>query len=475
MLFNSLAFLVFAPLFLVAFFQTSGKTRLWLCLLGSYLFYGWWDWRFLVLIVFITGVNFFAGLALDREDRPARRKALLGTSVAASLGLLAVFKYFDFFVGSFVAMLGGFGLTFNFNTLGIILPVGISFYTFQAMSYTIDIYRRRIELERSPVRFATFVAFFPQLVAGPIVRAGTLLPQLKEDHPFDFDRFVSGFGLMLWGYIQKAAIADSLAQMVDVRFASPEAHSSLSLIIGILFYTFQIYCDFAGYSNIAIGFARILGFDFGRNFNRPYFSASFAEFWHRWHISLSTWLRDYLYIPLGGNRYGVSKTYRNLMLTMLLGGLWHGPNWTFVVWGFLHGLYLVIQRLTAGLLGRLVGFLHVPRTVTNAVAIALVFLLTSLTWVFFRAQTLGDALYMFERIASFDNLSFSGVHGRFHVVKGLALVGALWVVEAVSFKVDLLSVINRRPARIAICGALLLWTLALTGTFSNNAFIYFQF
>ena len=304
MLFNSLAFFAFLAIFLPMYFFLKGRFRLWLCLLGSYFFYGFWDYRFLSLILISTLIDYTVGLMLSREESKVRRKRLLVISLIVNLGFLGFFKYFNFFIESFQELVLSMGTSPSFNTLYIILPVGISFYTFQSMSYTIDVYYKKIPPEPDFLRFATFISFFPQLVAGPIVRASEFLPQFRTDKKFEWDRFNSGTGQMLWGFFKKVVVADSLAPFVDQCFAAPDAFSSSHLLVGVVFYSFQIYCDFSGYSDIAIGLARIMGFDFPQNFRTPYFSKNFSEFWQRWHITLSRWLRDYLYIPLGGNRSG---------------------------------------------------------------------------------------------------------------------------------------------------------------------------
>ncbi len=475
MIFNSLAFLVFAAVFVPLYFALRGRPRLWLCLIGSYFFYGWWDWRFLGLIALSTAVDYLVGLRLAETEEPARRKRLLWLSVAVNLGVLGFFKYFNFFIESFGALLEALGWSVAPRTLNIVLPVGISFYTFQSMSYTIDLYRRQIPVERDWLKFATYIAFFPQLVAGPIVRAKTFLPQFARPRLFDAERFVSGLGQVLWGFFKKVAVADSLAPFVDQCFEAPGSFSSLHLLIGVFFYAFQIYCDFSGYSDIAIGTARILGFDFPENFRTPYFSRNFSEFWTRWHITLSSWLRDYLYIPLGGNRHGTWNTYRNLMLTMLLGGLWHGASWVFVFWGFLHGLYLVVQRLFAGVWVRALSFLRVPAAVRAGLEILLVFFFTNVAWVFFRSPDFGTAMQVLGGIAGLEGFQFATVVNKFWVVKGFLLIGALLSVELLDLRFDLGSAVVRRPALRVAGFAALLWMIALFGTFGSNAFIYFQF
>ncbi|TAK43191.1 MAG: MBOAT family protein [Saprospiraceae bacterium] len=475
MIFNSLTFLIFVAIFLPVYFKLKGRARLLLALGGSYLFYGWWDWRFLSLIVISTLVDFVLGLKMSlAKDAPSRKK-LLYVSMVLNLGFLGFFKYFDFFTESLVTMLQSLGLSPSMHTLGIILPVGISFYTFQSLSYTIDIYRKKLNPEPDVLKFATFVAFWPQLVAGPIVRASDFLPQFRKDHDFDWNRAMSGTAQVLWGFFKKVAIADSLAPFVEQCFAEPQAFASVNLIIAVVFYSFQIYCDFSGYSDIAIGFARILGFDFPANFRTPYFSRSFSEFWTRWHISLSSWLRDYLYIPLGGNRHGTANTYKNLMLTMVLGGLWHGANWTFVFWGFLHGIYLVVQRLWGHTFGVMMCALRFPKILQSTINIALVYFFTNVAWIFFRSPDLATAMQVINGIAGLEGFAFVNVMNKFVVLKGFLLTGMLLAVEITDFKWGYGRLVLQKPAFRVASFAVLLWLIAIFGTFGSNAFIYFQF
>ncbi len=475
MLFNSVVFLVFIPVFFLAYFLTRGMARVWVSFVSSYLFYGWWDWRFLGLIIIVTVVNYWSSLRIEASDDQRVRKRWATAAVVGCLALLAVFKYTDFALDTVVSAFSFLGLHLPEVDSGIILPVGISFFTFQSLSYTIDVYRKTMPAERSLLRFATFVAFFPQLVAGPIVRASLLVPQLHRDFSFRWDSFSAGFGLVVWGYFMKVGIADSLATVVDVRFASPEAHSGFSLLVGVVFYSFQIYCDFAGYSYIAIGIGRMLGYDLGINFDRPYFSANFSEFWKRWHISLSSWLRDYLYVPLGGNRKGPTRTSINLFITMLLGGLWHGASWTFVVWGGLHGLYLTLQRTIGARATKAARRLGLPMALWNLAAIALVFCIVTLTWVFFRARDFDSAWVILAKIFSLNLADATRIPNMFHVVKGVGLIAILWTLEAMSFKFKMAEALKERPLVGAGAVAMLLWLVALAGTFSSNAFIYFQF
>lgn len=491
MRFNSLAFLVFLPLFAAAYWATAGRLRLWVMLIASLIFYMWWDWRFVFLLLFSSVVDYSLGILLENEQDELTRKRLIVLSVAVNLGLLGFFKYFNFFIGSAAQISNSMGLHASYDALKIVLPVGISFYVFKTMSYTIDVYRRTEKAERDLLRFTTFVVFFPELVAGPIVRASRMLPQLRHDHKFRYERMVSGLTLVASGYVRKVAIADSIAPLVDIRFAHPEAHNAVSLLIGVYLYAFQIYCDFSGYSSIAIGLARIFGFDFGINFDRPYFSRSFSEFWTRWHISLSSWLRDYLYIPLGGNRGGGWTTMRNLLLTMLLGGLWHGASWTFVAWGALHGTYLAVQRFVGPVYERIIRAIRVPSFVSNAFLILLVFHLTCFGWIFFRASSFVNAWQVLSGIASIRGLSVAGIDNRGKILKCVVMVGVLLLFEAATFlpkrrKAVLASSDDERvtvsahpleasPAmRLAFIAACV-WVVLIFGSFSGNNFIYFQF
>jgi len=323
--------------------RTNGSRKVWLCL-ASYFFYGYWDYRFLALIFFCTAFDFLTARALERQTDERRRKLFITLSICVNLGVLGFFKYFNFFVDSAVALANALGWSGSAPTLRILLPVGISFFTFQSMSYTVDVYRREIPAQKNFLDFATFVAFFPQLVAGPIVRARDFLPQLASIKRFDQIDVRRALLLFVGGYFKKACVADNVAAAIDPVFSNPEHYDGAGRLLGAALYSLQIFCDFSGYTDMAMGVAALFGYALAKNFDAPYFSRSVQEFWQRWHISLSTWLRDYLYIPLGGNRGSASRASRNLLLTMLLGGLWHGANWTFIIWGALHGLALVFHR-----------------------------------------------------------------------------------------------------------------------------------
>lgn len=352
-------------------------------LLASYFFYGYWDWRFCFLLLFVTVIAYATALFADR-------KTLFVLGVTVPLVVLGLFKYFNFFLDSFAQLLSR-----ELGTLSIILPVGISFYTFQALSYVIDVKRGKIEAERSFVRMALYISFFPQLVAGPIVKAADFLPQLKEDRRITLKSFETGIQLMIFGLIKKIVIADHLSVFVDDVFRTPTAFHWLTIVLAVFSYAIQIYLDFSGYSDIAIGCAKILGYDFQPNFNIPYISENVTVFWRRWHISLSTWLREYLYIPLGGNRKGKTRQYINLLLTMLLGGLWHGANWTFVFWGMLHGLALCVDKMLPKK--------KAPKTLSKILGAVGTFLFVSFTWIFFRSENFSKAWMVIRGIVTLQS------------------------------------------------------------------------
>lgn len=474
MVFNSLTYAVFFFLTFIVYWSLKGRARIGFCLFASYVFYGWWDYRFCALIAWSTFLDYWIGLRLDRSKNPTTRRNLLVLSLFSNLGVLAFFKYSNFFIESSIRVADTLGLSLDWPTLNIILPVGISFYTFQTLSYTIDIYRRNLRPEKSLLRFATFVSFFPQLVAGPIVRASEFLPQLQHDAIFCLGNARFGVGKILLGLFKKLVIADSAAAIVDVVFANPEDFSGANTLLAVILYAFQIYCDFSGYSNIAIGSATLLGFQFPLNFRSPYFATSLSDFWNRWHISLSSWLRDYLYIPLGGNRHGKLKTYRNLILTMVLGGLWHGASWTFVVWGGLHGSYLILQRELSNLLPSQT-VKERDQFLLAMICRMLVFTLVCVAWVFFRSPTFDDAWKIFESIGSYSGASYFSLRNEITLAKCLGSIGILVAGETLSeyFQLDVL--LQKKPVLQLMCFASLVLGIFFLGTFGGSAFIYFQF
>jgi len=396
MLFNSIDFAVFLPIVFFLYWFVAGRSvraQNVVIVLSSFIFYGWWDWRFLGLLLFSSLVDFFVGLVLRRENRPDRRKILLGISVALNLGLLGYFKYFNFFIDNFNEAFTFFGHPFRSEAMHIILPVGISFYTFQSMSYGIDVYRRKLEPTTDVISFLAFVSFFPQLVAGPIERATHLLPQFFRNRTFDYNRAVDGTRLILWGFFKKIVIADNCSPYVNDIFANYAQYSGGTLVLGAVLFAFQIYGDFSGYSDMAIGLSRLFGFDLMRNFRYPYFARNIADFWQRWHISLTTWFRDYLYIPLGGSHGGMWLTVRNVFIVFLVSGFWHGAKWTFVFWGLVNALLFLplLLRGTNKLPLQRIEKQHLLPSIKEFFQMALTFGLVTFAWIFFRAENLEHA------------------------------------------------------------------------------------
>jgi len=397
MLFNSLDFAIFLPIVFILYWFVFNKSLKWQNLLvaaASYLFYGWWDWRFLSLILFSTLIDYFVGLNLGKTKAPGRRKILLWISIIVNLGFLGFFKYYNFFLDNFKSAFSIAGYELNANSLNIILPVGISFYTFQTLSYTIDIYKKRLKPAKNFISFAAFVSFFPQLVAGPIERATNLLPQFYKSRKFEYSQGVDGMRQILWGLFKKVVIADNCAVYANHIFENSADMSGSTLLLGAFFFTFQIYGDFSGYSDIAIGTARLFGFNLMQNFAFPYFSRDIAEFWRRWHISLSTWFRDYLYIPLGGSRGGTWMKVRNTFIIFIVSGFWHGANWTFIVWGALNAIYflpLLLAKRNRQNMEVVAENSYFP-SLKEFGQMALTFGLTVIAWVFFRAESMEHAI-----------------------------------------------------------------------------------
>ena len=402
MLFNSVDFAIFLPLvFLLYWFVANRnlKSQNLLIVISSFIFYGWWDWRFLGLLVFSAMVDYFVGLGLMRENHPLKRKYLLYISISLNLGLLGFFKYFNFFLDSFNEAFTFLGHPVKSESLHIILPVGISFYTFQSLSYGIDVYKRKMEPTKKLLAFLAFVSFFPQLVAGPIERAAHLLPQFLRKRHFDYANAVDGMRLILWGFFKKIVIADNCAPYVNDIFLNYQHYSGGTLIMGAVLFSFQIYGDFSGYSDIAIGVARLFGVNLMRNFRYPYFSVNIADFWQRWHISLTTWFRNYLYIPLGGNRGSRWFKIRNVFIVFLVSGLWHGAKWTFVFWGFINALFLLPLLLTNGDKNLTENRSEtILPTFSELLRMLLTFVLVTFAWIFFRAENLTHAFHFIQSI-----------------------------------------------------------------------------
>ena len=480
MLFNSLDFAVFLPIvFVLYWFVTNHNLKLQntLIVAASYVFYGWWDWRFLSLIIFSTFLDYSIGRRLKNEENETTRKALLWTSIIVNLGFLGFFKYYNFFLDNFIAAFSFFGQEIQANSLNIILPVGISFYTFQTLSYTIDVYKKKLDPTEDIVAFCAFVCFFPQLVAGPIERATNLLPQFYKKRTFEYDKAVDGMRQILWGLFKKVVIADNCAEYANLIFNNYQDYNGSTLLLGAIFFTFQIYGDFSGYSDIAIGTSRLFGFNLMQNFATPYFSRDIAEFWRRWHISLSTWFRDYLYIPLGGSRGGTLMKVRNTFIIFLVSGFWHGANWTFIVWGGLNALYflplLLLKRNRTNL--GVVAEGRILPTLGEVFQMGTTFLLTVLAWVFFRAENISHASSFLQKLFSKTLIKspyYPGIaQTKYTLIFILILVIVDWINRDKSH--SLMTLPENRTTRYILYYILIGALLFNSG--SKQEFIYFQF
>lgn len=488
MLFNSWQFILFFPIVACLYFSLPHRYR-WALLLGaSYFFYMCWKPAYLVLILISTMVDYCASLAMAKTSSQLKRKGLLILSLCANLGLLFSFKYFNFFNESLRQLLQHFPISYDIPRLNVLLPVGISFYTFQTLSYTIEVYRGRQEPEKHFGYFALYVSYFPQLVAGPIERPKNLLPQLRKKHIFDYNRVTEGLGLIVWGLFKKVVIADRLALVVDNVYSQPDQFTGVGLTIATVFFAFQIYCDFSGYSDIAIGAAQVMGHRLMRNFDRPYFASSIAEFWKRWHISLSSWFRDYLYIPLGGSRVRVRRFCLNVIVVFVISGLWHGANWTFIAWGFLHGFYYLVGRATNSYretIAEISGLSRYPRF-HSMIKVVITFVLVCFAWILFRANNFSDAIIITSRLgtgwASIWSISgFTALLSSFNVPEdefwlGLLFIGLLVLVQYLhgSKRVTELFARWNRPLRWLVYVLLVLMIFNL-GIAQKIPFIYFQF
>lgn len=483
MLFNSFEYLLFLPTAFVLYWFVFGrnlKLQNLLLVVLSYVFYGWWDWRFLSLILFSTIVDYIVGLQLHKAgDKKAKRWLYL--SILVNLGLLGFFKYYNFFVDSFVNAMEGLGFTITDTwMLNIILPVGISFYTFQTLSYSLDVYRKRMQPTKDFIAFAAYVGFFPQLVAGPIERASSLLPQILQKRKFDYSKGVQGLRLMLWGFFKKMAIADSLAPIVDDIFANYQDYSSATLFMGAVFFGFQIYCDFSGYSDIAIGTAKLFGIELRSNFKFPYFSRNIAEFWRRWHISLSTWFRDYLYIPLGGSFGSKAKTLRNIFVIFIVSGFWHGANWTFILWGGLHALLFVplfLSNANRKHMDTIIGQDKIFPSAKELVQVLFTFLLVTLSWIFFRAETIDVAFEYLNQIFQLTDGALAFYHPRGFRMLDYYMILALFCIYEYRIRKDERNPFQFRSRilRYLMYVTLVLLILLFFDDQVDRSFIYFQF
>jgi alginate O-acetyltransferase complex protein AlgI len=482
MLFNSISFAIFLPIvFLIYWFIANKNLKLQntLLLLASYFFYACWDWRFMFLLMFSTFLDYFTGLKMQAAEDKKGKRFWFWLSVTANLGLLGVFKYYNFFVESFSAAVSRIGFEVSPFMIKVILPVGISFYTFHGLSYVIDIYNGKIKAERGFVDYAVFVSFFPLLVAGPIERATHLLPQIKKERVFEYVRAIDGLRQILWGLFKKIVIADNCAEYANHIFNHSAEMSGSTLVIGAIFFAFQIYGDFSGYSDIALGTARLFGIELLRNFSYPYFSRDIAEFWRRWHISLSSWFKDYLYIPLGGSMGGNWMRIRNTFAIFIVSGFWHGANWTFIVWGALNALFImpsIVMKMNRNNMEIVAKGRMLP-TIKEFFQIAITFGLTVFAWIFFRAESIEHALRyvsdIFKQPESFLSLSVYWQYKKLFILIGLFLV-AEWFGRENQYAFQNVALSWKRPFRWSLYIVVML-SIFYMGSFIDNSFIYFQF
>jgi alginate O-acetyltransferase complex protein AlgI len=471
MKFNSFSFAYFFAILFPLYWLLPHQPQNLLLLAASYYFYACWDARFLALLILSTTMDYACGLAVDRIEAPGKRKLFVALSMALNLGMLGYFKYYNFFAESLQAALARGGLTVSLSHLAVVLPIGISFYTFQSMSYVIDIYRRDIKPTRNFIEFAAFVAFFPHLVAGPIMRPTTLLPQVARPRRFNLQQYYDGMYLIFWGLTKKVVVADNLATIVNDLFGRWQSIDGGLALLAVYAFAFQIYCDFSGYTDAARGIAKCLGFELSLNFNLPYFATSPKDFWARWHISLSTWLRDYLYIPLGGSRGSMALLYRNLMLTMIIGGLWHGAEWTMVLWGAYQGLLLVGHRLAQPWLNRIRPIEPIDRACWTGLRIFVTFHLVCLGWLMFRAKTIGQVVGMLSAIVYHPAIPASS-----YILPVSLAILPLLVVQIAQYMTNDLNVIARTPWYVrSVFYTACFYAFVLAGNFGGSQFIYFQF
>ncbi|MCA9407971.1 MAG: MBOAT family protein, partial [Candidatus Omnitrophica bacterium] len=432
MLFNSIQFVFFLPVVIILYYNLPQRWRNIMLLVASYYFYMCWKPEYIILILFSTLVDYYVGIRMEELREQKSKKKYLLLSLACNLGVLFAFKYFNFFNESFHAVFNHFNLFYDVPVFNVLLPVGISFYTFQTLSYSIDIYRGQQKAERNFSIFALYVSFFPQLVAGPIERSAHLLPQFRHEHEFKQENIFSGLKQIVWGFFKKLVVADRVAIYVDMVYNNPGYHNGTSLGVATVLFAFQIYCDFSGYSDIAIGSARLMGINLMENFKRPYFSKSLKEFWTRWHISLSTWFKDYVYIPLGGNRVLRWRWYYNLLLVFGLSGLWHGANWTFVLWGIWHGGVLICSDLTKNYRAKFKQILNLNgfNNFKQIGQVAITFITVCIGWVLFRSNSIGDAVIIFKKLLSSFGPVFLEGEAKIHLIYALCALSVLLLIES---------------------------------------------
>lgn len=483
MLFNSIDFIIFFPIVVALYFSMPYKYRWMLLLAASYYFYMSWKPEYIILIIISTLIDFFSGYMMGKTDIKSKRKKYLVLSLFSNLGLLFGFKYFNFFNDSIRNVFNSFNIFYDSPVFHLLLPVGISFYTFQTLSYTIDVYRGEKKPEKHLGIFAVYVSFFPQLVAGPIERSQSLLPQFYEKHNFDFEQVTNGLKLMLWGFFKKIVIADRLAVYVNEVYNNPADNTGLSILLATYFFAFQIYCDFSGYSDIAIGSAQVMGYKLMNNFDRPYFSKSIAEFWRRWHISLSTWFKDYLYIPLGGNKVSKKRWNFNIVTVFVLSGLWHGANWTFIIWGALHGFYMLFSRFSRNFRSKFASFSYLPKypALYKFSSVFLTFHLVLFSWVFFRANSISDASILLKNMLNMK-INFAQIYALklsvtwYEISIAIGSILFMEFVHLIQRSRKITDILSAKPVwfRWSVY-YLLIFSILIFGQFKQSDFIYFQF
>ena len=487
MLFNSLPFVIFFPVVTILFFLLPHKFRWFLLLAASCFFYMFFKPVYILILAFTIVIDYYAGILLENEPDKKRRKKFLIMSLIANIGILAVFKYYNFLNSNITGIALLFGYKNPIPFLRMALPIGLSFHTFQAMSYTIEVYRGHQKAERKFGIYALYVMFYPQLVAGPIERPQNMLPQFHEKKYFNYNNAVTGIRLMLWGMFKKAVIADRLATITEPIFNNPHKYPASSILVCCFFFSFQIYCDFSGYSDIALGSARVMGFNLMKNFDRPYSSKSIAEFWRRWHISLSTWFKDYVYITLGGSRVSTPRKYFNLFIVFFLSGLWHGANWTYVIWGSIHGIYMVTGAMTENVRAKIRDVLGISRVkwLDDLLQKLVTFFLVAITWVFFCGNTVEDSFYMARKLPSALG-EFIGMARHTYrlvlpiadarVLMCIAVVLVMELIHAIQKRRSINTLIQNQPRYIRWCVYyVFVFAVIYLGVFHNRQFIYFQF
>ena len=481
MLFNSLEFIIFFIVTTTLYFVIPHRFRWALLLIASIIFYMSLIPIYILIMALVITVDYLAGIYIEKTEEKKKKKIFFSISIVTTILILFIFKYFNFFNANFAKLADVLHWNYSIAALSLLLPIGLSFHTFQSLSYVVEVYRGKQKAEKNFGIYALYVMFYPQLVAGPIERPQNLLHQFYEEHHFNYNDFADGLKLMLWGFFMKVVIADRLAIVVNTVYNNPTNYTGIPLIVATVFFAFQIFCDFAGYSTIAIGIARVMGFRLMKNFNRPYFSRSIHEFWRRWHISLSTWFKDYIYIPLGGNRVSVSRWYYNLFIISLVSGLWHGANWTFIIWGALHAFYSIFSLMTQNIRTKTVQIFRIDKipVLYSMIQIGVTFILVNIGWIFFRANSLDDAWYIITHIHIINGINDS-IQGlglrRLEILIALISITFMIFIHILQEKKSIMSYLSSKPTWIKWTIYIIFINLILSfGVFNYTQFIYFQF